>query len=834
MLVIPFAVMALAAVLAFAVLPDREPAYEGISRAAACKAAALSLTAAENCREEAETDRSRFAASEQRLWYVKYMDYLYRRGMLSEEMTPAEAGTAEGDLTITEAAYLAERLAEAAGRQEDAQRMLDIIGMTGRNRGKPIPADRWWELYDVMRETAGAGGENETGRQNETGVQNEGGGEDSAADPGRVTEEILQIEGTPDNVKGADAWAAYTDRGVYGFEGIGLSAYMDRQVRVLARGREIIRVTGVVSEEVVYRNVWIVDASEDSVTGFTGDFTRVFAAEKKLTEPEGMENQLADIRMAGGSVEKISLKNEKLTAKVLSVREDAIELEGYGLIPLDEDFCVYQTYGELKRQGIDQILVGYDTQEFVAADGKLCAALIVRGFGAESIRVLVMDTGFRSIFHPEISLEFLSDGIMRQGERETVYHAGDHIVVSAQPEEGGSGRVALAPGDERIQFLPSDESAGIRVASVERGQGKPVFPGRMEVICGEEGLVLINELYLEDYLKRVIPSEMPADYEPEALKAQAVCARTYAYRQIRGNAYRQYGAHVDDSTNYQVYNNSSTAAASSGAVDATYGQLLMYGGDAAETYYFSTSCGYTTDMAAWGEEPERTPYLHSVEVGPAGAAVFVSGSGAEAGSAEDTEAAGAAPSAGSDTEAAGAAPSAGSDTETDGAAFEAFIRGDGSAEGGYEASYAMYRWQTQITGSLLQENIPDIGRITELEVTERGAGGVAQCVTVTGTEGTKEIRGESRIRAALGHPDLVITRANGSTVSGWSGLPSAFISIECGGTGGGELVCTVYGGGYGHGIGMSQNGAQAMAKRGWTYEQILGFFYGGTTLETVY
>lgn len=76
----------------------------------------------------------------------------------------------------------------------------------------------------------------------------------------------------------------------------------------------------------------------------------------------------------------------------------------------------------------------------------------------------------------------------------------------------------------------------------------PVYSGRLEISREDDGLVLVNELYLEDYLKHVVPSEMPVSYEKEALKAQAVCARTYAYRQIQGNSYKEYGAHVDDST----------------------------------------------------------------------------------------------------------------------------------------------------------------------------------------------------------------------------------------------------------------------------------------------
>lgn len=169
-------------------------------------------------------------------------------------------------------------------------------------------------------------------------------------------------------------------------------------------------------------------------------------------------------------------------------------------------------------------------------------------------------------------------------------------------------------------------------------------------------------------------------------------------------------------------------------------------------------------------------------------------------------------------------------------AFAAFIRGGGENGGqaDFEASCSMYRWQTRITASQLQENIPGIGRIVDVQVSGRGAGGVAQRVTVTGSDGTKEIEGESRIRAALGHPGSVITKNGGGTLSGWGSLPSAFISIEESTAEDGEMCWLIYGGGYGHGIGMSQNGAQAMAKRGWKYGDILDFFYEGTRMETVY
>ena len=114
---------------------------------------------------------------------------------------------------------------------------------------------------------------------------------------------------------------------------------------------------------------------------------------------------------------------------------------------------------------------------------------------------------------------------------------------------------------------------------------------------------------------------------------------------------------------------------------------------------------------------------------------------------------------------------------------------------------------------------------------ERSTGGIGSVLLVEGTEKTKEIRGEGQIRATLGNTELVIEKQDGSTVTGWASLPSSFISIECGAPDENhETVFTIYGGGYGHGVGMSQNGAQAMAKAGKNYREILEFFYQGATV----
>ena len=304
-------------------------------------------------------------------------------------------------------------------------------------------------------------------------------------------------------------------------------------------------------------------------------------------------------------------------------------------------------------------------------------------------------------------------------------------------------------------------------------------------------MVIVNEVYLEEYLKRVVPSEMPASYELEALKTQAVCARTYAWRQIMANGYKDHGAHVDDSTQYQVYNNTETYNSTDTAVNETYGKMVMYDNEVAEIYYFSTSCGHTTDGTLWGADQSKYPYLKGVAVREEGGALDLTNN-------ED---------------------------------FAQYIK---SVPDGFESDIGLYRWKTSLTSRQLERKVTGLGNITKVAMKERSTGGIGKVLVVQGTAGSKEIRGEWQIRSTLGNQDLVIEQQNGNTITGWDSLPSAFVSIECGSPDGdGVTTFTIYGGGYGHGVGMSQNGAQGMAKAGKDYREILEFFFPGTRIAEI-
>ncbi|EFE13246.1 SpoIID/LytB domain-containing protein [Clostridium sp. M62/1] len=727
-----------------------------VSRALAGKALALGMTDRETCEAWEDENESNFPSSLKGQWYVKYLDYLIGNGYMElpgdedgEERQADMEDFAAGAITYGEVAYAAEQVESGLSR---------ALGVSRKKYSDPIPKEEWWLFYETFLKQA---------------------------DPeGTVQTKTIALYGTPANVEGAESWTAYTSEGELQFEGLSLDAYIDHEIEVCIRGTDIIRMERDVSDEVVYKNAWLIpDGEKNRMEVYIGGTVREFPLEDAVEEEAG--GVLADVSLKDGKIRKLSLKKDTIEGKVLAVRDNAIEIEGYGNVAITDDFKVYKTYGTVKEARKKDILVGYDIQKFVVEDKRICAALLVKSFDARNIRVLLMDTGFQSIFHDTVTLKCSVPMKVVLGDYEFTVEAGEKFTVFDGDER-------LRRSDRRFIIEPEDPTKSIDVTTIERGQGTPSYQGTLEISQEKEGLLLLNDLDVEDYLTRVVPSEMPASYEMEALKAQAVCARTYAYRQIKANAYSQYGAHVDDSTNYQVYNNTASSERTDTAVMETYGQMVFYGDNPAETYYFSTSCGHTTDGTIWGADQSAVPYLKGVSLTD-GRTVMKE--------LRDNE------------------------------SFEKFIR-DKDAET-YDSTFPMYRWETKITNRSLEEKITGIGEIQALAVTERETGGIAKKLKVYGSEGETVISGESQIRSTLGSTELVYKKNDGKTLTGWSNLPSAYIAIDetARDEESGLRTFTIWGGGYGHGVGMSQNGAQQMAREGMDYEDILTFFYDGVEIR---
>ena len=355
----------------------------------------------------------------------------------------------------------------------------------------------------------------------------------------------------------------------------------------------------------------------------------------------------------------------------------------------------------------------------------------------KKIRVLLMDSGYRSYEHAEVS------GVCK----------GKVFSYTADSQEFESGPVTLNGGKK-----------GIEVTSIERQCGNPVYYGKLELIRNGESLNLINELSLEEYLKGVVPSEMPSSYEEQALMAQAVCARTYAWKQMQGEGVSGYPADVDDSVSYQVYGNIQPQESTSEAVEETKGLILTREGEPIEAYYFSTSAGATSTDEIWGAD-KAAAYLKSVECE-------------------------------------------------------------------FDQNMPWSSWKVTIPWDTLEEraeNLEGVGALKGLQVMKKSASGAVTGLKIVTERNPIELNGEYEIREFLSPAGLLITEKDGTQVKGGSLLPSAYFNLT---TEVGQEV-QIQGKGYGHGVGMSQNGANEMAKEGYTWQEILAYFFQNITFETV-
>jgi stage II sporulation protein D len=136
--------------------------------------------------------------------------------------------------------------------------------------------------------------------------------------------------------------------------------------------------------------------------------------------------------------------------------------------------------------------------------------------------------------------------------------------------------------------------------------GRP-YRGNIVVSVQKGKLQVVNAVGLEAYLKGVVPSEMPSAWPEEALKAQAAAARSYAVANLAKTG--TYDLYSD--VRSQVYGGlNAESASTSAAVDATAGEVVLYDGKVATTYFFSTSGGRT--LSALEATGRAVPYLVSV------------------------------------------------------------------------------------------------------------------------------------------------------------------------------------------------------------------------------
>ena len=400
--------------------------------------------------------------------------------------------------------------------------------------------------------------------------------------------------------------------------------------------------------------------------------------------------------------------------------------------------------------------------------------------GLDNVRIILMNSDFSSIYHNNVEINKKDKININYGKdfQNSEVVSGNKIISCESEYFNESNIIKISNNKKKIH-----------INSIKRNGKINGYKGDIYLYKTENGIVVVNEVGIEEYVAAVVSSELNDSYPNEALKAQAVCARTYIGKRINNEKYKEYNAFGDDSTAYQVYNIVEPNKKIRDAVAQTKGEVVTYNDNLINTYFFSTSCGYTTDYKIWGTKKQK--YLESVHVKQ---------------NLEEAE------------------------TQAD---FDTYIKKKSKTD--LENRYPFYRWNVKMSKSHLRYVVNnyigyDIGKISKIEINNRGAGGIVSNITVYGKNKQISISNQINIREALNPYGLEIKLNDGDIRSNMSMLPSSFFTIENIYRNGKWWGIKIYGGGFGHGCGMSQNGCRELANLGYNYEDIIKFFYKKTAI----
>lgn len=498
-------------------------------------------------------------------------------------------------------------------------------------------------------------------------------------------------------------------------------------------------------------NVYITDTDGNQITFlYEGDF---FTLEGQLKEPY---KGIADIKIADKKIKKMIQKKEGIQGELLCFTDKEVEIAQYGSLALDKNVTFY----EQKLDGTVSILskkdlyIGETDLYFAMAKSEICA--IIRKESAKTsnlerkIRVLIKNS--ENIFFEKLYLT--SDRMWTINDKEIPDNENREI----------KDNTIIACKDGKL-YLTTDK--GERISEGYEG----LFYTRKT----SKGLVLINEIDMETYIKYVLPSEME-DYFPfEAQKAQAVCARTFAYSQLKNQTYAMYGANVDDSTSFQVYNRFGTTSLTDRAVEETKDEIISCQSEPITCYYYSTSPGVTNTLDVWGEN--NAPYIRKTSTLTDDEVDY------------DLK------------------------NEKD---LQSFLLDKPDS---FDQASPFYRWRAYIDVTSYQNET--YGKMKSFSVQSRNASGYVTGLCIVCEKETVTLSNENEIRNFLGQFLTTVELSDGTIRDHMQMLPSACFFVEKQD----DNNYLLYGGGFGHGIGMSQFAAGKMAEEGWNYKEIILFFY---------
>ncbi len=296
----------------------------------------------------------------------------------------------------------------------------------------------------------------------------------------------------------------------------------------------------------------------------------------------------------GGYTDGSAYENEAVNVDIVKIGlrygDDAVS-SAYIANPAGEGFLVgfydeERVFNQLFSCGEAAVTVSRSANWHILLDGSYdtfynarLAALSYGGFAAfinGEYRVLY------GSFSSKDTAESKRDKFRLKGE---AYFAGENALILSTTKP-----VMLLDDVRGFALLPETGTGKARFSF----DGNSYYGGVRFTSWGDNGINIVNYLELEDYVKGVIPYEMSASWPYEALKAQAICARTYVV--FNQNAYEEYDFDLTDDMESQVYRGYAEANETTDrAVEETAGLYVRYEGKICNIYYFASSGGASED-----------------------------------------------------------------------------------------------------------------------------------------------------------------------------------------------------------------------------------------------
>lgn len=373
--------------------------------------------------------------------------------------------------------------------------------------------------------------------------------------------------------------------------------------------------------------------------------------------------------------------------------------------------------------------------------------------------------------------------------------------ITAASDTGSNSIIFYKSDGSWLYSLSSSTPVCVRAQSGNITAAGKIYSGLIEFYCQSSAMRVVNIVYLEDYVKGVVVSEVYTTWPEETLKAQAVVARTFTLY----NFGRHDGFDICSGVHCQAYNGLGKAVeATNKAVDDTRGLIVTYEGAPALTTYHSSS-GESTESSesAWGGAQEKYPYLVSVHTGFDETESYPSGKWSYSVSAKDLTA---------------------YINSLD--AYKGILVGNVDRIECESLGESKYVYKLRIYDAY--DNMIEVVKSTNvrnflLEYTKSACFTVSSFCSVLVNDNEEMLVDAQNMYVISANGESVVTSSgDGISVLSANGLVKAGA--------GQEKIFTISGTGYGHGVGMSQYGAMSLAKKGYDFRYILGLYYPGTEI----